>query len=85
MRYKLIYFIEHWKEGIHLLFRTKRFGVNGRWFSDFNSLLGLPTYKIILSIIRIRPIIENYKLMKYRAVGCHFLSEQTVKKLGWFK
>lgn len=82
---KIKFIIKYWKEGIHLLFRTKRFGVNGKWKSDFNSIFGWPTKKIIWSIITIKPIIENYKMIKFRAAVCHFLSEKTCKKLGWYR
>jgi len=76
---------KHWKEGAHLLFRTKRFGVNGEWHSDFDSIFGLPNKKIFISILKIKPIYENYKMIKFRAAGCHFLSEETNKKIGWYK
>jgi len=85
IKFIIKFYIKHWKEGIHLLFRTKRFGVNGRWKSEFDSIFGWPTGKIIWSIIKIRPIIENYKMMKFRAAACHVLSEETCKKLGWYR
>jgi len=76
----------NWKLVVHLLLRTKRFGVNNQWWSSFgDSIFGWPTRRIIISIIKVRPIIENYKMIKFRAAGCHFLSENTVKKLGWYR
>lgn len=83
--YKINFILENWKEGIHLLFRTKRFGVNNKWHSDFNSLFGWSNMKIFISILKVKPIIENYRLMKFRAAGCHFLTEETNRKLGWYK
>ena len=83
--FRLKFFKEHWKEGVHLLFRTKRFGVNNKWRSDFDSIFGWSTEKIIWSIIKVRPIIENYRMMKFRATVCHFLTEETNKKLGWYR
>jgi hypothetical protein len=67
---------------IHLLLRTKKFGVNGEWWSSFPSIFGWSTWKIVLGILTIHPIIFNYKMMKYRAkIG--FVHPDTLKKLGW--
>lgn len=79
------YFRENWKQGVHLIFHTKRFGVNNRWWNHEDGLFGWPTWKIVISIIKIRPIIRNYKLMKFRAAACHFVSEETAKGLGWYR
>jgi len=58
----------NWKLIIHLLFRTRRFGVNNEWWSYFDSkIFGVHWLQICWDVIRIRPIINNYKLMKYRA------------------
>ena len=74
---RLRYFKKNWKIGIHLLFRTKRFGVNNQRWSTFDSLFGRPTKKIIIGILTIKPIIENYRQMKNRAgTGIHFLSDR---------
>jgi len=83
--FKIKFIKDHWKEGVHLLFRTKRFGVNNNFYSEFDSLFGWPTRKIFTSIILIYPIILNYRMMKFRAAGCHFLTEDTNKKLGWHR
>lgn len=82
IKYKLEYFFKNWRLCIHLLLRTKRFGVNGEKWSSFPSIFGQPTWKIILSVLTIRPIIFNYKMMKYRA-GLGFVHPDTLKKLGW--
>lgn len=84
-KFAISFCLTHWKEGVHLLLRTKRFGVNNNWWSDFDSLFGIPKTKIFISIITIKPIIENYKMMKFRSAGCHFLSDDTNKKLGWYQ
>ncbi len=76
---------DNWKMGIHLLFRTKQFGVNNGWYSDFDSLFGISNHKILISILLVKPIYDNYKMMRLRAAGCHFLSEETNKKLGWYR
>lgn len=82
---KLQYYKKNWKLGVHLIFRTKRFGVNNELWSHFDAILGQPFWRIILNIILIRPIIINYQTMKFRATACHFVSDETKKTLGWLK
>jgi hypothetical protein len=66
---RIKFFINYWKLGIHLLFRTKRFGVNNEWWSPFDSLFG--------GSLRERlNIINNYRMMKIRAGDCHFLNDE---------
>jgi len=84
-KFILRHFMENWKVFFHLLLRTKRFGVNNRWQSDFDSSFGWPTPKIVRSMIRVYPIYENYQLMRFRAAGCHFIPEETAKALGWHR
>ncbi len=76
---RLKYFLKHWKLGIHLLFRTKRFGVNNKRCSDFDSIFGYPTKTIWKHILTIKPIIKNYKLMRFRAKACYFLDDEEYK------
>jgi len=79
MKDKIRYLLKNWKIGIHLLFRTKRFGVNNDWWVSFDSIFGVPTRKIIYDIIRIRPIIFNYKCLKYRAGQLGFMEPKNYK------
>ena len=71
------YFIDNWKLGIHLLFRTKRFGVNNQFYSLDDSIFGWSWYKILFGIITIQPILDNYHNMKWRSCACHFLSDSS--------
>ncbi len=57
----MIYFIENWKMVIHLLFKTKRFGVNNQLWSEKDSLFGVSW------LIGLSQAIKNYKMMKVRA------------------
>ncbi len=59
--------ISNWKLGIHLLLRTKRFGVNNEWWSRFDSIFGYSIFKILTSIFLIYPIYNNYKMIKTRS------------------
>lgn len=77
------YYKENWKVFLHLLLRTKRFGVNNKWWNDFDSLFGLPTYRIILNIILVAPLLEEYKKIKFRATACHFMTDEEKSFVGW--
>lgn len=77
------YILGNWKLVIHLLLRTKRFGVNNRWWSDFDGHMGLPLHKVILRIIKVYPIIYEYYCLKFRAVHNYFLSSDELDRLGW--
>ncbi|MBF0377196.1 MAG: hypothetical protein HQK72_06910 [Desulfamplus sp.] len=57
----IIYFIENWKMVIHLLFKTKRFGVNNNLWSERDSLFGNSC------LIGWSQVFKNYKMMKVRA------------------
>lgn len=77
------YYFNHWKIFAHLLFRTKRFGVNNERWSKFDSLFGLPWYKIIFRIICVRPLIVEWEKIKFRANVCHFISDEEKTIIGW--
>ncbi len=78
---RIKYFLENWKVGIHLIFRTKRFGVNNQWWSPFDSMFGWSNRRRLWNIIKIRPMIENYKHMKLRAGRmCHFINDEDYKE-----
>jgi len=70
---------------IHLLFRTKRFGVNNRWWDEFDSIFGLPIWKIIWRIITIQPLITEWNKIKFRVVACHFMTDKEKNIIGWTK
>ncbi len=40
-------------------------------------MFGWSNWKIFWSIIRIKPIILNWKCMKFRSKCCHFLTDET--------
>jgi len=70
------YYHKNWKLFLHLLLRTKRFGVNNQWWNDFDSIFGLSIWKIILRIITIRPLIIEWNKIKFRIIACHFLTDE---------
>jgi len=72
----LKYIKENWKQIIHLLLGTYRFGVNNKWWCDFPSIFGIPIYKRTP-----RRIYQNYQKAKFRALYCYFINTETAKKL----
>ncbi len=68
MKNMFLFIIQNWKLVIHLLFRTYHFGVNNRWWSDFDSMFGL-------SLRKRWHLITQYKLMRFRACECYFVQE----------
>ena len=65
---KIIYLMKNWKLGLHLILRTKRFGVDNKWWYHFDdTTFGVDTKQIIWDVIHIYPLFTNYKLMKIRA------------------
>jgi hypothetical protein len=72
---RTIFLLQNWKVIFHLLFRTYRFGVNNKWWSDFDSIFGLPFWKRF-------NIIQRYKEMRLRsAPGIAFVPEKTFIEL----
>ena len=63
------YFLKNWKLITHLIFRTYKFGVNNKWWCEYQSLFGLSYHKRF-------NLLRNYKMMKFRVFACHFLSDE---------
>lgn len=61
LKKRIIYFIENWKMVVHLLFKTRRFGVNNQLWAERDSLFGISWYKGWSHAIK------NYKMMRVRA------------------
>jgi len=73
---------DNWKMIVHLLLRTKYFGVGNQWWGrgPCRSLFGVSTPRIIMDIVTIYPIIRNYKGIKSRA-GSGFISKEEYEAL----
>jgi hypothetical protein len=76
------YYKNNWKLFLHLLLRTKRFGVNNKWWNDFDSLFGLPFVIIIWRILIVKPLIIEWSKIKFRIVACHFISDKEKNIIG---
>lgn len=77
----ITYFVQNWKLGVHLLFRTRRFGVNNKWTAPFDSLFGVSRKRIICDILTVRPILRNHKMMRFRAIECGFVPGEESRML----
>jgi len=75
LRRRLKFVLKNWKLGVHLIFKTNRFGVNNGWWSQFDSLFGASCFRERLSIRR------NWKLMRHRAGACYFLDDESYELL----
>ena len=62
------YSMRHWKLIFHLLFRTYRFGVDNKWWADFDSIFGLPWAQRW-------HLLREYRAMRFRANSCYFVKE----------
>jgi len=74
---RVSYLLGNWKLGIHLVFYTRKFGVNNKWKSDFDSMFSWTVKQRIISIIKVYPLIDNLRKMEFRARACHFLSDDS--------
>jgi hypothetical protein len=77
----ITYYSQNWKLFLHLLLRTKRFGVNNKWWNDFDSIFGLPFWKIIWRVITIRPLFSEWYKIKFRITECYFISDNEKNKI----
>lgn len=80
---KLKFISRHWKMVVHFLLRTKRFGVNNEWWFDGDSMWGKSFMGKIRHVMRIRPVFNEYKNMKFRATACYFMNDEQLEIMGW--
>lgn len=76
------YAIKYWKLAIHLVFKTKHFGVNNLWWAQQPSAIGWHWYKILFGIITVLPIWRNYQSLKVRSC-LGWLPEAECQALGF--
>lgn len=83
---RAMFFCKNWKLCIHLLLRTRHFGVNGKLWeknSGYSSVFGgWPWYRSLWAIITVRPLLRNYRSIIWR-VSIGFVSQETARSLGW--
>lgn len=73
LKVRVRFFLANWKLGVHLIFRTKHFGVNNKWWFRYESIMGWPLWKIIWSVVTIKGLVGNLKGVQRRAETVHLL------------
>lgn len=68
---RLAFILRHWKLGFHLVFATRRFGVNNGWWSLWPSPWGLPLWRQVLSLLLIKPVLDRLWMMRVRMSHSH--------------
>jgi len=64
---RIEYGLKYWRLTIHLVFKTKHFGVNNLWWASQPSAIGWHWYQILWGTLTILPIIRNYQSLKVRS------------------
>ncbi|MDR9497540.1 MAG: hypothetical protein RI556_00020 [Hydrogenovibrio sp.] len=67
MRQQWQYGKRYWRLAIHLIFKTKHFGVNNRWWVTQPSPIGWHGLQRLWAIVTVVPIWRNYQSMKVRS------------------
>ncbi|GAU08419.1 hypothetical protein [Desulfoplanes formicivorans] len=64
---KLRFALAHWRIGVHLVLRTRHFGVNNQWWEGrFASVLGKPLWLVLLRMVMVYPLIRDYRFVRVR-------------------
>ena len=64
---KICFALAHWRIGVHLVLRTRHFGVNNLWWEGrFQSVLGKPLWKILLRMVLVYPLVRDYRFVRVR-------------------
>lgn len=58
---------QYWKLAIHLICKTKHFGVNNEWWSKHPSPVGWSCRKRLWGMLTVMPIVRNYQSLKVRS------------------
>ncbi|KUJ75136.1 hypothetical protein AVO42_07235 [Thiomicrospira sp. XS5] len=64
---KLHFALKYWRLAFHLIFKTRHFGVNNRWWVQQPSAIGWRWYQQAWGILTIMPIVRNYQSLKVRS------------------
>lgn len=64
---RIAYGLKYWRLSIHLIFKTKHFGVNNLWWASQPSAIGWHWYQIVWGTLTIVPIVRNYQSLKVRS------------------
>ncbi|WP_319381642.1 hypothetical protein [Thiomicrorhabdus sp.] len=64
---RIRYGLKYWRLALHLVLKTKHFGVNNLWWARQPSSIGWHWYQILWGIVTVMPIIRNYQSLKVRS------------------
>ncbi|BBN59467.1 hypothetical protein [Hydrogenovibrio marinus] len=64
---QLTFGLKYWRLAIHLIFKTKHFGVNNLWWARQPSAIGWHWYEICWGILTVMPIWRNYQSLRVRS------------------
>lgn len=79
---RIRYGVKYWRLAIHLILKTKHFGVNNRWWQKQPSAIGWHWHQIVWGILTIRPIMRNIQSLKVRScIG--WMPQAECKALGF--
>ena len=76
----LLYVLSHWRFILHLIFKTRYFGVNNQWWSAHPSAVSWTWRQRLVAIITVNPIIQNIQSMRFRAFA-GWVPQKTAEKL----
>lgn len=67
MRTRIAFARQYWRLSVHLIFKTKHFGVNNEWWSVHPAPIGWSCAERVWGMLTIMPIWRNYQSMKVRS------------------
>ncbi|MGC9385829.1 MAG: hypothetical protein ACP5D0_02700 [Hydrogenovibrio sp.] len=67
MKTKIQFAFKYWRLAVHLILKTRHFGVNNLWWSQQPSAIGWRWYQQAWGILTIWPIVRNYQSLKVRS------------------
>ncbi len=67
LKTRILFMRQYWKLAIHLICKTKHFGVNNQWWSSHPSPIGWNCAQRAWGVLTIMPIWRNYQSMKVRS------------------
>jgi len=84
MKVKMQFAKKYWRLAIHLIFKTKHFGVNNLWWSNQPSSIGWHWYQIVFGVLTVMPILRNYQSLKVRSC-LGWIPHEDCVKLGYME
>ncbi len=75
--------LAHWRLGVHLVLRTRHFGVNNRWWEGrFASVLGKPLWLVVLRVLLIYPLLRDMHFVRVRMTAMGMVHPDQCRMFG---